>query len=215
MFQWNTRIATVFIVSAAMAITAAAQPQHNSSRASRSACPSRSARTARGARATGIGAKSRAADGRTASCATHRRTASCAAHRRTASRASASWRAAHGATPRCAAAVYPSVRRPARLGHGAASTDAANLCGSGAATAANNRPQYRRTSWIEGGPARPARQSRAPSPSSGPCGSGGRCRSSAVCSHRTRWGPATKRGSAAGRSSADGPRRCIAQRSSG
>src|SRR5262245_29700641 len=28
MFQWNTRIATVFIVSAAMATTAAAQPQH-------------------------------------------------------------------------------------------------------------------------------------------------------------------------------------------
>ena len=28
MFQWNTRIATVFIVSAAMATTAAAQAQH-------------------------------------------------------------------------------------------------------------------------------------------------------------------------------------------
>ena len=28
MFQWNTRIATVLIVSAAMATTAAAQPQH-------------------------------------------------------------------------------------------------------------------------------------------------------------------------------------------
>jgi len=68
MFQWNNRIATVFIVSAAIATTAAAQPsitrRRSASRggpalqlrASRSACPSRSAHRAR-RRATGIGAK--------------------------------------------------------------------------------------------------------------------------------------------------------------
>ncbi len=53
---------------------------------------------------------------------------------------------------RCAAAVCPSLRRPARFGHGAARADATDLCGSSAATAANHRPQCRRPRWREACP---------------------------------------------------------------
>src|SRR5260370_22937055 len=48
--------------------------------------------------------------------------------------------------------VEQQLPRPA--GHGAACADAANLCGSGAATAANHRPQCRLTSWIARWPTR-------------------------------------------------------------
>src|SRR5262249_27859095 len=78
---------------------------------------------------------------------------------RTASRASASWRAAHGASaPRCAAAVCPSARRPTRIGDGAARADAADRGGSRSATVASQRTG--RPRWRESCPTQPAAKSR-------------------------------------------------------
>ncbi len=85
-------------------------------------------------------------------CASRRgRSARGAAHRR-ATRV----RAARSPTnaPRRAAAVGSALRRAAGLGHGTTRADAANLCGSDAATAANCRP--RRPGWSETSPNRPS-----------------------------------------------------------
>jgi len=127
-------------------------PRPCASRSSRSG----GARTSRGGARTSRGS-ARASRG--SACASrarsaHRRATSRAANCRAASRASASVRAARGSAnaPRCAAAVCPSLRRPARFGHGAARADATDLCGSSAATAANHRPQCRRPRWREACP---------------------------------------------------------------
>ena len=146
-------------------------------RASPGACTSRGGRTSR----------RRAAHRRASGRATRRRAPRVGAARSTAT------------ASRRAAAACPSVWRPARFGDGATHAHTANLCGCGAATAANQRPQYRRPRWSEArptGPTRPAQQSGAPARAGqrsdgGRCG-GGRCGSSTVRSRRTQRGPATK-----------------------
>jgi hypothetical protein len=125
------------------------------------------------------------------SCTTHRRAARCRAAHRCAPRNRAARSPA--SAPRSAAAVCPALRWRPR--HGAACADPANLCGSGAARAANHRPQRRRPGRSKTRPARPAQQSGAPVPGrrcSGGRGGGGRCGSNRVRSHRTQRSPTTK-----------------------
>jgi hypothetical protein len=167
MFRWNTRIATFFIVSAVIATTAAAQPQKPggkpggapAARAAPAAPAPHAAPTPHPAAAPHAAPAPQVSAPRAAPHIAAPRAAPQIAAPRHAPPPASAQRAAPQ-TPHAAPRQFarPSGG-PARLGHGAARADTADLCGSRAATAANHRPQCRRTSWTEGCPPRPARQS--------------------------------------------------------
>src|SRR5262245_1434607 len=224
MFQWNTRIATVFIVSAAMATTAAAQPQHKQGGAP-AARPAPAAPTPHAAPAPHAPPAPRAAPAphiavpRAAPQMAAPRAAPHIAAPRAAphiaaprhappqaggpppARPSAACPPAPGAgAPPCAAAVCPFARRPTRIGDATARADAADRGGSRSATAASQRtgrPRWRESCTTE------------PAAKSGAARARRRFRFGTVRARQPQRRATTKRGSATGCDAAESgePRR--------